>query len=445
MNRHRLVFFLLGKQYHFNMSEYLDFVRTSQYWTVKEIEDYQNLNLKKIIKHAYENVPFYKEYFRKCNIEPEDIQCIADLYKLPVIRKKDVSEHYQKFLAENYKQYHPLERSTGGTTGVAFPFYNDTRAWAINWATKMRLFQWGGYTYGKHELGVLAGGSLLPQNKLSLKNRIWRYLNNYYTMPISHMDDSIMEKYYQELKKRKVRFLRGYPTAVYSFAEYLDKHRKVLPLVSIFTTAEMLLDYHRAVIERVFQCKVFDMYGCGDGMGHACECEKHEGLHINHEASIMQIVDKQGKEVKTGEEGEIVLTSLFDYAMPFIRYAPGDMAIKAEKPCSCGRNMPLIKKIIGRTTDIIKLSNGRIINGLSIPFEVLTRELRQFQIIQTAPDEIKVLLLPKIEFRQNKIDEIKKMMDFHCGQGINISVQIVDEIPLPKSGKFRYVVSEINN
>ena len=444
MLRNKLVFLLLGRQYGFDMSKLLKEAREFQYWSQQRIDDYQNKNLRKLIQHAYDNTLFYHELFDGLNLIPSDIQCKADLCKLPIIRKKDVAENYEKFLSKDYKQYHPMKRATGGTTGVSFPYYNDAKSWAVNWATKMRVFEWGDYTYGDDVLGVLAGGSLASSDKLSIKNRVWRYLNNYYTMPITHMDATTMMSYYEHLRKKNIRFLRGYPTAVFTFAEFLKERSVTLPMKSIFTTAEMLYDAQRKVIEEVFQCKVFDMYGCGDGMGHASECECHEGLHICQDASMMQIVDKEGNEVADGEEGEIVLTSLFDYAMPLIRYAPGDMAIKADKPCTCGRNMPMIKKVIGRATDVIKLSNGRVLNGLSIPFEAMIGELNHFQIVQKEIDSVEVLLEPKAELTEKQIKSIEEMMKFHCGEGVVVAVRVVDEIPLPKSGKLRYVISEVN-
>lgn len=443
MLRNKLTFLLLGRQYGFDMSKLMQDARDFQYWPQQRIDDYQNGHLRNLVQHAYDHTVYYRELFDRLHLKPSDIQSKEDLEKLPVIRKKDVAENYEKFLAADYKQYHPMKRATGGTTGVSFPYFNDTKSWAVNWATKMRVFDWGGYTFGDDVLGVLAGGSLVANDKLSIKNRLWRYLNNYYTMPITHMDSATMMGYYEHLKSKKIKFLRGYPTAVFTFADFLKGEGLSLKLQSVFTTAEMLYDAQRKVIEEVFQCKVFDMYGCGDGMGHASECECHEGLHICQDASIMQIVDADGVEVAAGQEGEIVLTSLFDYAMPLLRYAPGDMAIKADCPCSCGRSMPLIKKIIGRTTDIIQLSNGRVLNGLSIPFEAMIGELNHFQIVQKRPDFVEVLLEPKTELSEKQIKSIEDMMRFHCGEGVSVAVRIVEEIPLPKSGKLRYVISEV--
>ena len=144
-----------------------------------------------------------------------------------------------------------------------------------------------------------------------------------------------------------------------------------------------------------------------------------------------------------GEEGEIVLTSFFNYSLPFIRYAPGDYAIKHNgDTCKCGRNLPLIKKIIGRTSDIIKLSNGRFLNGLSIPLETLNIE--RFQIIQTKQDELLIKIVKGSASKQD-IDNVYKVVKYHAGEGIHTNLEVVKEIPLPRSGKFRFVISELKS
>jgi len=158
----------------------------------------------------------------------------------------------------------------------------------------------------------------------------------------------------------------------------------------------------------------------------------------------MHIVDESGQEVKAGDTGEVVLTSLYNYSMPFIRYAPGDMAIKSDKKCDCGRSFPMIDKIIGRSSDIIKLINGRVINGLSIPFEELTTEVEKFQIVQEASDRVEVLLVPRGELTQEHIESIEKMLSFHCGEEVKVKAKIVDSIEVPKSEKFRYVISKVH-
>jgi len=442
LKRRDLVFYFLGKKYGFNFREHYDIVMENQYWKADQIHDYQLGEVKKILHHAWDNVPYYRRKFTELGFHPGDFKELSDLKKLPILRKEEIYNFFGDFLAKDYKQYHPMERFTGGTTGMAFPYYQDLNSWAQGWATKVRTFEWGGYTFGYHKLGVMAGGSLLPQGKSTFKKKFWQYLNNYYPMPIMHFTDEIMTGYAEGMKKHKVRFLRGYPSAIYTFAKFLRDKDAGMKLKAVFTTAEMLHDHQRELIEGVFQCKAFDTYGCGDGMGSANECEAHEGLHVNIETSLMSIVDKNGNDVSPGEEGEIILTSFNNLAMPFIRYAPGDMALVAEKECSCGRKLPLLKKIIGRTSDLIEFSNGRKLNGLSIPFEAYHNILVKFQIVQTDHDAVEVNLVKKDAYTDQDEKHILGIMRYHVGEGVRIKINYVNDIPLPKSGKFRYVISK---
>lgn len=438
----KLFLYLLGKQCGFSMSEYRKLVEESQYWNNDQIQDYQIAKLQPLIVHAFKDVPQYQKIFKSIGMIPDDIKTINDLKYLPIIHKQEVMDATEEFLAVNYKIFKASKHHTGGTTGIPFSYYTDRNAWALNWALKMRTFDWAGFHYGDDRLGVMAGGSLNPNTRMSISHRLWRFANNYYTMPITHMDGEIMKEYATQLAKQRIQFLRGYPSAINTFSEYLNERNQRIALKGIFTTAEMLLPHQRDSIKKAFGCDIFDTYGCGDGMGHATECEKHEGLHICHETSIMEIVDSNGNEVKEGKEGEIVLTSLYDYAMPLIRYAPGDRAVKLTHKCSCGRQMPLIK-IIGRTSDAFTLANGTILNGLSLPYEELTEDLRRFQIIQEASDSVTLKLEPKHTLESEKIDRYYKLMQYHCGEGINIDIEIVDKIEVPSSEKFRYVISRI--
>ena len=439
-----LFFYLFGLVKGFNMSANKRLVKESQYWSAEQIEKYQMDMLAPLLQHAYNHVPFYRRRFDSLKIKPIDIRKTSDLNQLPIIRKKDIMPISEEFLADNYISFKSMKTVTGGTTGTPFPHYTDYKAWAMGWGLAMRTFEWGGYRYGKDRLAVMAGGSLLPNNNQSLKDRIKYYINNYYTMPITHMNATVMDGYFSKIKKQKIRFLRGYPSAIYTFAEHLSQRQQTLPFDAVFTTAEMLYPHQRSLMKKVFLCDIYDTYGCRDGMGMAVECEMHKGMHICPEMSIMHIVDESGKEVNAGETGEVVLTSLYDYGMPLIRYAPGDQAIKSDRKCGCGRSLPMIEKIIGRSSDIFKLINGRVLNGLSIPLEELIIEVDKFQIVQEALDRVEILLIPRGELTQERLQSIEEMLAFHCGEGVKVKAKIVDSIEVPSSGKFNYVISKVN-
>ena len=440
----QLLFFLLGKKYGFNAGKFRKLAQESQYWDERQVREYQEALLQPLISHAYEHVPYYRALFQDNGISPDSIRSLEDLQKIPVTYKKDLIAKNDLFKADNIRCLHPMHHHTGGTTGTPCPYLNDRRSWAYNWILKMRTFEWGGFRYGKDRLGVMAGGSLIPHKDTSMSHSFWRKLNNYYSMPISHLDDNIMKEYYEEIRKQRIKFLRGYPSSIYTFAKYLSKNGLSIPMRAVFTTAEALFDYQRDLIGQVFGCKVFDTYGCGDGMGQASECEEHDGMHICSEVSIMEIVDSQGHEVKPGEEGEIVLTSLYDYSMPFIRYAPGDRAIKGADNCRCGRTGKRIAKLIGRSSDAFELSNGRTLNAFSFPLEALTDQIKQYQIVQTTPSDVEVHIVPDTNMTEQRLHEIQSLIEYHCGEGITVTVKTTDTIERPLSQKNRFILSKVS-
>lgn len=443
MNRSQITFFLLGMKHGFSLSQMVDFVQENQYWTKEQILEYQTAHMKIMLEHAYKHTVFYRKVMNERGLTPSSFKDLSDLKKLPIIGKQDINPQWNDFVADNAAQFKPMHRVTSGTTGVTFQYYNDVKSWGLNWATKMRTFGWGGYSFGKDQIATLKGGSMLRRAKPSLRGIVWKYLHNYYDLSVIHLSEENMERYYQDIKAKRIQYLRGFPTAVYTFAKYIAEAHGTLPLKATFTSAEYLQDFQRKQIEETFCTKHIDAYGCGDGMGGANQCEHAKGYHTNIETSIMEIINSKGQDCLAGEEGEIVLTSLHDYAMPLIRYTPGDVAEVGADSCPCGRSLPILKKIIGRTSDLIHLPNGRALNGIAIPFADWADKIEKFQIWHTEPDLIELKIIPKDGFSKDDTKHIESIMAYHLGDGIRLKVDLVDNIPLTESGKFRYVISKL--
>lgn len=443
MNRSEITFLLLGIKHGFNLKEMVRFVNENQYWSKDRIQEYQISNMQAMINHAFQHTRYYKDTMNKLGLKPSDFKDLSDLKKLPIIGKQEINLCWNDFVADNSAQFKPMHRVTSGTTGRTFQYYNDIKSWGLNWATKMRTFSWGGYTFGKDKIATLKGGSMLRRAKPSLSGKVWKYLHNYHDLSVVHLSPENMESYYQQIVQNKIRYLRGFPTAVYSFAKYIAETHGTLALKATFTSAEYLQDYQRKQIEETFCTNHIDAYGCGDGMGGANQCEIAKGYHTNIETSILEVINREGLDCKPGEEGEIVLTSLHDFAMPLIRYTPGDVAVVGRKNCSCGRNLPVLDKIVGRTSDLINLPNGRILNGIAIPFADWVDKITMFQLWHTEPDCVVLKLIPKDTLTKSDLNLIDEIMHYQLGEGIRFYTDLVEEIPLTESGKFRYVISKI--
>lgn len=445
MNRGKLVFNTLGLRYGFNLSEMIRFVEENQYWSDDHIKFYQLERMKDIIWHVYKYVPFYRHHMKKIGMEPSDFKGLGDLLHFPVIDKNVIMADYSSFLSENYTKFKPMVRYTGGTTGVPFRYFNDSRSWGLGWATKIRTFAWGNYSFGVDKVAVLKGGTMHGKGTFGLRTKLWRYLQLNYNIPIMHLTEFDLKHHVKQIIRQRIRFVRGYPSAVFTLAEYVRRERLHVRLECIFTTAEMLLEHQRKVIEETFSCQIIDTYGCGEGMAGANQCEYHEGYHLNVETCYLEVLDdKTGKPI-VDAEGGIVLTSLQDYAMPFIRYAPGDRAVRGTNVCECGRRLPLLKKIIGRTSDQITLSNGIIINGLSIPFEDLYSIISKFQLVQETSSSLTLNVVPKDSYDEQEERKLIDTLKHLVGEGISLRVNKVNTIDQTSAGKFRYIVSRIND
>ena len=443
MLRTKLLFFIIDFLRNTSIKKDLEFLQKSQWWSKVEIENYQNEKLRKIVRHAYKNVPYYNKLFNKLKLKPEDIRTKKDLQKLPILRRKDVARNLKDLLAVNANKYNPQKRKTGGTTGVPLVYYSDMNSWSLTWGLKFRAWSWTGYTLGE-KIAILAGSSLIPNQKKKFKKFIWGKLNRMYPMSMTHTNNSMMHNYIRIIKKEKIHYLRGYPSSLSIFANFVKNQDIKLNIKAVITTAEVLQPAFRSSIESVFKCKVLDTYGCADAGANANECELHDGLHISHEPSIIEIIDfDNNKEVSPGEKGEIIATSLTNYAMPTLRYAPGDLAIKSAKECPCGRKMPLLDKIVGRTTDIIKFSNGIRLGGPAFTLIFRDFNIKKYQIIQNTLDSIDVNIVKKSNFDKSEFEEIIKILRYHTGKNVKINIHFVNRIKVSKSGKFRFIISNI--
>ncbi|MBM4403549.1 MAG: phenylacetate--CoA ligase family protein, partial [Candidatus Cloacimonetes bacterium] len=250
MNRSTITFWLLGLKHGFDMNGMVKFVMENQYWSQDQITDYQTRRMRLMIAHAYANTLFYRWVMDERGLTPADFRDLSDLKKLPTIGKQEINPCWDDLISVNSGQYKPMHRVTSGTTGVTFQYYNDVKSWGLNWATKIRTFSWGGYRFGADRIATLKGGSMLARGKPSLKSKIWKCLHNYLDLPVVHLSPEGMESYHQLMIKERIRFLRGFPSAVFTFAKYIDEQHGGLPLDATFTSAELLHGYQREQIEK---------------------------------------------------------------------------------------------------------------------------------------------------------------------------------------------------
>jgi phenylacetate-CoA ligase len=419
---------------------YNDFQKT-QWLPFERLRKTQEQQLAKLITFAYENVPYYTKLFDRLGIRPDDITLIGDLEKLPILSKQTIKKNRQDFIPKNLSKLKYSNGSTGGSTGTPLQYRMSTDDNERGLSLLYRGWGYGGYELGD-KVAVMAGSSLIPTTKATIYRKLQNAVLCRRSYSSFEMSEKNLFKYFHDINKWQPDFLRGYASSIYLFAKFIQDNNLALDFRprAIFTTSEKLFSRQRALIEEVFDAKVFDNYGINDGGVSAYECEQHSGMHIDTERAILEVADEKGKQV-INQEGRILATSLYNYALPFIRYDSGDLGVISDEECPCGRKMPLLKEIIGRTNDFLKLNNT-IIGSPVITVLMGKFDMEQYQIIQKATDAISCKIVKGKTYKKEDEAFIRDSFVKHVGR-INIEFDYVDSIPTTPAGKYKFIINEV--
>ena len=404
-------------------------LQKTQWWSVKRLKRLQERRLRFILEHAYNSVPYYRRIFHDKNLKPEDFCSVEDLVRLPIVTKDDIRQHFSEFVACNSQHYYPVPTATGGSTGEPLRFFIDMGSAGIGAAVLWRGWGYAGYKFGD-KMAVLAGLSLVSGKENLLRAAAKKVAKRMVGFPAMNLRKEILDVYMKHMIEFKPKFIRGYPSSIYFFADFLkDEGIDLICPRAVLTTAEMLLLYQRKLIEEVFQCDVFDGYGAFDGGTAAFECEGHCGYHMAVEKVVMEFVDEDGNPVAEGEKGRIIATDLFNYAMPFIRYDTGDVGVYSDEECSCGRRLALMKKILGRTTDILQFKTGAVLSGPSLTLIFKDFDIRQYQVVQTGGDSMVVKIVKGKTYSERDTERIYHVFKDAVGDEVEVKFESADYIP----------------
>ncbi len=411
-----------------------DVLEQRQWLSRGEIEQRQWQDLKSLLEHSYNNVPFYRRRFDSAGLNLHDIQTMDDFRKIPVLKKADIQQNLEMMRASNCPADQLIRDATGGSTGQPLVFYRDLNAKAWIDAASVRFRRWMGYRPTSKLALIWGAGRDIPESYPSNQ----RWLNTF------NCSEEEIERFIAELVQWKPDAIRAYASSLYMVASYIKSKGLQAPCPGVIeSAAEKLWDWQRKVVEQVFGCKVFEMYGSREIPALACECEYHNGMHIFSDLRLVEVI-KDGRQAGPGEEGSIVITDLVNYGMPFIRYEIGDVGVISEESCKCGRGFGLLKEIKGRITSTIQTPDGRYVHGeyFTHLFYNITG-VKAFQVHQTKLDEVIVLVQPDKGFDGNMIEQVIGKMRSHLGSRVNVNWKCVDDIPKAASGKRHFTISEI--
>ena len=413
----------------------------SQWWSTDRLRELQLAKLRRLVDFALNCTAGYAKLAGvDRSFQPDSLE---DLSQLPLLDKATISAHREE-LVNPAVPGGPIRYNTGGSSGQPLIFYFDKRRQAYDKAARMRTHGWWGINPGDRE--VYIWGSPVELSKQDRLKNLRDWLTNEMLLSAFELSKERIGWFVENLFRFRPRCLFGYPSSIAlmcQLAREAGYELRDLPIEVVFSTAEVLHEDHKRIISEAFgRVPVVNGYGSREGGFIAHECPEGR-MHITAENVIVEFL-KDGQPVGPGEDGEIVVTHLDNYAMPFIRYRTGDIGQPSNEKCPCGRGLELMKVVKGRTTDFIIAPDGRWVHALALIYVV--REIpgvREYQIIQEDVGSLRVKLITDKVFPTDGESRICNGITKRLGLDVRVSIDRVTKISKDSSGKCRPVISEV--
>ena len=413
----------------------------TQWMEKEELKKLQTRKLKALLRHAYENVPYYHRILRNNGFLPTDFNRVEDMQKIPILKRSSLRLKPDELLTQNLEKRQIVACATTGTTATPLRFYLTKAETPWHVAAELRGYGWAGYKPGDKLVHIrrIRPGDVLTRpldrlRRLMLRCKLLNTLN---------LSEKTLASFSLTLKKFKPDYVLGATGSTNILATFLLQNgtHRIRPR-GVFTYGQQLLPHYRKAIEKAFNCKVYDRYGSTEVPQIASQCGSHKGHHVADENVLVEI-EKDGEAAAPGEDGKVLITSLNGYATPFIRYDVGDTGRILRDECSCGRKLSLFSPI-GRDNEYFVHSDGTFtfFRDVQTVFEDLP--IKDFQIVQQTYDEIVIKIVPKQGYKQAHTDFILKNINLRIADIAKVRVKLVDSLPFTGFGKVRHFSSKIH-
>jgi phenylacetate-CoA ligase len=425
-------------------------LEASQWWPPERVAQLQSARLQHLIHYAYERVPYYRRLMDGRGIQPDDIRTAADLSRLPVLTKAIVREEGESLLARGFPRRRLREGHTGGSTGTPLVFYSSTDSrLSHGMARSLRAQEWAGLRLGDPFVRVIKRRLPGPAEGAPYEG-ISRRVARESFVDCGAFSESTLPAVVERIAKQRSRALRGYASAICIIAEYIRDSGLPAPEVgAILTGGEQLFDEQRALLKQVFGVEPFSKYSSFENFDIAMECEAHRGMHIAAEDLAVEIADDDGLPVPPGQEGRILVTNLHEYGMPLIRYDTDDSGSFEEGPCTCGRSLPRLSAVTGKTGNTIYTPSGKRLSPLTLGSSGLAPlGIKQFQFVQEELDRVTVKVVPGTALSDVETQALSARLKAHyaktLGHDVRVDVMVVDHIEPTPAGKHLFLISKVS-
>lgn len=412
----------------------------SERWSPDALDREQVRKLRKLLIHAGSRVPFYRDLFRSFRFDPERFESLAQLTALPPMTREDVKGQLDRFRAEAMPADTFRRDATGGSTGTPMEFFHEERYRALSTAAALSTRTWAGWQPGCRTVWIW-GAPQETQVWRTLRGRAIGWISRNLYVDAFRAGPTEMQDWLRRITRFRPEFVYGYASSIAHFASLLaSRGIGIDGIRGVFSTAEKLHHWQREVIERVFQCKVFDHYGSREVKAIAAQCEAGS-MHILADLNLVEMEDP------SADASPLLITSLENYAMPFIRYRIGDVGALQSGNCACGRVLPRMSLAIGRETDMFVTPEGRHVHG-----EYFTHLMygmpgvSRFQFYQPSPERVILRAVPDASFDEDvrrRLLALDARIRREVSPAIGLEVALVDEIPPSPTGKFRFTWSGV--
>lgn len=385
---------------------------------------------KKIIQFAYRNIPFWSDYFGRIGFNPEIMESVDDLKKIPPVSREFIKQSSIEYSFIRAKD--SIFDTTSGSTGVPLGFYYSRSTLLRRKSIYLRNLSWVGFNRNNQIVRIMT-------RDITGLSGIGNFVS-------CRGPEELEEKklYIYSLLNQNAMILEGVASSVFYLAQLMEKDGVKFDILAVVITAERLSQGQLSFMESVFGSKIYDCYGTREVDRIAQECLKKEGLHINSDWVYVEIVDETGKSLPSGKSGKIIITTLDNFVTPLIRYELGDCGTILPHLCSCGVSLPLIS-FEGRTFEQIELPDHTMIHAFEFTglFNRFSDRILRYQIIQESVDHISVLIIPKYEFTLADQQKVKDVFENKTKHLMHVAVTVTSQVYSLPSGKTAMFINKL--